>query len=158
MEESAIAACTGSPSRDAEQPAGTAPPPPDPAATPAAPGVAADTDAEQPAGATTAPPDPATASAAPGVAADTDDEKLCRYCFDGEEFGELLSPCACAGGQKWVHLACLRRWQRMVLVSQPTHPAFYESDARHYKCNVRIHSNPLWPAFRSQLDPCPLSM
>ena len=40
------------------------------------------------------------------------------------------------GDQKFVHLSCLRRWQRSVLVSQPTHPAFYERDPRHYKCNV----------------------
>jgi hypothetical protein len=72
-----------------------------------------------------------------GLAANVDDdEKICRYCFEGEEEGELLSPCNCDGGQKWVHLACLRRWQRMVLISQPTHPAFYERDPRHYKCNV----------------------
>ena len=57
---------------------------------------------------------------------DEEDEQLCRYCFEGPEAGELLSPCECKGGQKWVHLSCLRRWQRMVLVSQPTHPAFYE--------------------------------
>ena len=65
-----------------------------------------------------------------------DDEKLCRYCFDDEEYGELLSPCACSGGQKWVHLKCLRRWQRMVLVTQPTHPQFYRDDVRHHECNV----------------------
>ena len=64
------------------------------------------------------------------------DERLCRYCFDGEEYGELLSPCDCKGGQKYVHLECLRRWQRMILVSQPTHPAFYKDDARHHDCNV----------------------
>lgn len=61
---------------------------------------------------------------------------MCRYCFEGAETGVLLSPCACKGDQKWVHLTCLRRWQRMVLVSQPTHPAFYERDPRHYRCNV----------------------
>lgn len=47
---------------------------------------------------------------------------MCRYCFCGEEEGPLISPCKCKGGQKYVHLKCLRRWQRMVLVSQPTHP------------------------------------
>lgn len=35
-----------------------------------------------------------------------------------------------------MHLGCLRRWQRMVLVSQPTHPAFYKDDPRHHVCNV----------------------
>ena len=75
----------------------------------------------------------------PAPAAEPDDEEdevLCRYCFEGPEAGELLSPCECKGGQKWVHLSCLRRWQRMVLVSQPTHPAFYERDPRHHECNV----------------------
>ena len=67
---------------------------------------------------------------------DDDDERICRYCFEGDEAGELLSPCDCKGDQKYVHLSCLRRWQRTVLVSQPTHPAFYERDPRHYKCNV----------------------
>ena len=31
-------------------------------------------------------------------------ERMCRYCFDGEEEGELIAPCACKGGQRWVHL------------------------------------------------------
>ena len=37
---------------------------------------------------------------------------------------------------RWVHLKCLRRWQRGVLVGQPTHPDFYEDDVRHRVCNV----------------------
>jgi len=65
-----------------------------------------------------------------------ENEQLCRYCFDGPEDEPLISPCDCRGDQKYVHISCLRRWQRMVLVSQPTHPAFYERDPRHYKCNV----------------------
>lgn len=66
-----------------------------------------------------------------------EDEKVCRYCFDGDEDnGPLISPCNCSGGQKWVHLKCLRRWQRMLLVSQPTHPDFYDHDPRHHICNV----------------------
>ncbi|KAH8065316.1 hypothetical protein JL721_8272 [Aureococcus anophagefferens] len=80
----------------------------------------------------------AAAAAPPPPPQDGDDgeEKLCRYCFDGEEEGELISPCACKGGQKWVHLDCLRRWQRMVLVSQPTHPMFHGEDQRQHDCNV----------------------
>jgi len=65
-----------------------------------------------------------------------DEERICRYCFDGEDEGDLISPCKCAGGQKYVHLRCLRQWQRMVLVSQPTHPAFHDRDLRHQTCNV----------------------
>ena len=47
---------------------------------------------------------------APSVSSE-EDEKLCRFCFEEEE-GELIAPCACKGGQKYVHLSCLRRWQR----------------------------------------------
>ena len=64
-------------------------------------------------------PDPQPPEHAPGTPAVDDDgeEILCRYCFDGPEEGTMLSGiCACAGGQKHVHLDCLRRWQRMVLV------------------------------------------
>lgn len=75
------------------------------------------------------------------IAGDTalaaNEEKICRYCFgDENEEGGLISPCECKGGQKYVHLSCLRRWQRMVLVSQSTHPAFQTDDERHYICNV----------------------
>lgn len=65
-----------------------------------------------------------------------DEDVMCRYCFGGAEDGPLISPCACSGSQRYAHLSCLRRWQRMVLVSQPTHPAFQHKDVRHHKCNV----------------------
>eukprot|EP00747_Dinoflagellata_sp_TGD_P056993 gnl/TRDRNA2_/TRDRNA2_150393_c0_seq2.p1 gnl/TRDRNA2_/TRDRNA2_150393_c0~~gnl/TRDRNA2_/TRDRNA2_150393_c0_seq2.p1 ORF type:complete len:662 (+),score=136.32 gnl/TRDRNA2_/TRDRNA2_150393_c0_seq2:104-1987(+) len=70
------------------------------------------------------------------AATGTPEEIACRYCFEGEEEGPLIAPCKCSGGQKWVHLSCLRRWQRGVLVSQPTHPDFYEDDVRDKICNV----------------------
>eukprot|EP00927_Polykrikos_kofoidii_P071956 TRINITY_DN68135_c0_g1_i1.p1 TRINITY_DN68135_c0_g1~~TRINITY_DN68135_c0_g1_i1.p1 ORF type:complete len:754 (+),score=150.76 TRINITY_DN68135_c0_g1_i1:214-2475(+) len=63
-------------------------------------------------------------------------EIICRYCFDGADAGELIAPCKCAGGQRWVHLSCLRRWQRGILVSQPTHPDSYDDDVRHCICGV----------------------
>lgn len=82
----------------------------------------------------------AASSPAPaaGAAADAEagEEKMCRYCFEGEEFGPLIAPCECKGGQRWVHEDCLLRWQRMVLVSQPTHPMFHGDELRHMTCNV----------------------
>ena len=70
-------------------------------------------------------------------AGEDQDAKMCRYCFGGDEDGELIeSPCKCTGSQKFVHPACLQRWQRMVLVSQPTHPAFYKDELRFRKCTV----------------------
>eukprot|EP00403_Amphidinium_massartii_P001521 CAMPEP_0178374594 /NCGR_PEP_ID=MMETSP0689_2-20121128/2457_1 /TAXON_ID=160604 /ORGANISM="Amphidinium massartii, Strain CS-259" /LENGTH=582 /DNA_ID=CAMNT_0019994569 /DNA_START=1 /DNA_END=1746 /DNA_ORIENTATION=+ len=66
-----------------------------------------------------------------------EEERICRYCFEGEEEGELISPCNCTGGQKFVHLTCLRMWQRAVLISQPTHPDQYVgNDSRQRICNV----------------------
>jgi len=61
---------------------------------------------------------------------------MCRYCFEGEEDGELVAPCHCAGGQKWVHLSCLRRWQRGVLGSLPTHPDLHTPENRQRVCNI----------------------
>ena len=80
-----------------------------------------------------------------------EEERMCRYCLDDEEHEDLISPCACSGGQKYVHLNCLRRWQRMVLVSQPTHPAFYEDDIRHHKCNVCLGEYTCPPPTRGEL-------
>lgn len=64
------------------------------------------------------------------------EEQICRFCFEGPEVGELISPCRCSGGQKYIHLQCLRLWQRAVLVSQPTHPDLYDNDTRQRICNV----------------------
>ena len=50
--------------------------------------------------------------------------------------GPLVAPCACSGHMKWVHLSCLRRWQRMALVSQSTHPDLWEDSPRHRECGV----------------------
>lgn len=67
--------------------------------------------------------------------AQPDAADVCRYCFDNE--GELLADvCDCKGDQRFVHLKCLREWQRMVLVSQPTHPMLYDEDVRQQRCNV----------------------
>jgi len=35
----------------------------------------------------------------------------CRFCFEGDESEELISPCACSGSQGHVHLKCLHQWQ-----------------------------------------------
>ena len=78
-------------------------------------------------------------------------DAICRYCFEGAEEGELISPCACKGGQKYVHISCLRQWQRMALVSQPTHPAYYEDDVRHHKCNVCLSEFTCPPPTRFEL-------
>jgi|UniRef100_A0A6C0C0B3 hypothetical protein len=42
------------------------------------------------------------------------DIKECRICFLTEEDDpnlEFISPCACSGTSKWVHIECLNRWR-----------------------------------------------
>ena len=59
-------------------------------------------------------------------------ESACRFCFGTE--GHLVSPCACQGTNEWVHFECLRKWQKSVLDTQPTHPK-YQTDIDRV-CNV----------------------
>jgi len=49
-------------------------------------------------------------------------ENACRFCL--VDSGELISPCSCKGSSQWVHLACLRQWQKSVLLTQSTHPRY----------------------------------
>ena len=70
-----------------------------------------------------------------GAAGDEEEavqESVCRFCFTSE--GELVSPCMCKGTNEWVHLECLRTWQKSVVLTQPTHPK-YQTDI-HRVCNV----------------------
>ena len=77
----------------------------------------------------------------PKVNEEDDDEEqpTCRFCFEPakpDEDDPLLSPCACRGGQAFIHASCLLRWRRMVVVNAPTHPAYWNEDTRHNVCNV----------------------
>lgn len=45
---------------------------------------------------------------------DEEEEMItCRICLDDCERHEVISPCACRGGSKWVHRDCLDRWRTM---------------------------------------------
>lgn len=50
-------------------------------------------------------------------------ESVCRFCFSAG--GELISPCMCKGTNEWLHLECLRTWQKAVVLDQPTHPKYH---------------------------------
>lgn len=82
-----------------------------------------------------------------------DPEAICRICFlgDGAEEVEsgtspttkcnakatrLVSPCRCEGSQKYVHMGCLRKWQRTVQIGGPNHPEELTNENRHLICNV----------------------
>lgn len=36
--------------------------------------------------------------------------KSCRFCLDGSDVNDLISPCACKGSNAWVHRKCLDTW------------------------------------------------
>merc|ERR1719210_2602154 len=70
------------------------------------------------------------------------EQPICRICFVGAEDGgqgdgeQLISPCRCEGSQKYVHLACLRQWQRSVQLGGSNHPHDTAREDRHQVCNV----------------------
>lgn len=104
-------------------------------------------------------------SACDGIAACEDEdgaEKLCRICFAGEGEGgpegtentaaqQLISPCSCEGSQKYVHLGCLRRWQRAVQLGGSNHPDDRSNEDRHLICNVCKAKFDLPPQDRASL-------
>merc|ERR1719191_1255882 len=61
-------------------------------------------------------------------------QKMCRYCFEVE--GEMIAPCACTGGQKWVHFDCLLRWQQSLVEANPSIHAISDQNDRLDVCNV----------------------
>lgn len=89
----------------------------------AEPAVLNDVDAASTSGARTTSATTTTEDAT-GLAEDADadeapsDAPCCRFCF--EERGNLVSPCACAGTAGFVHVECLRRWQKVSLQSHGT--------------------------------------
>ena len=64
-----------------------------------------------------------TTSTTSTTSSSTAEARACRFCLVGDDdvdvfgaplvFDALVSPCACSGTQKWVHVGCLRRWQHV---------------------------------------------
>jgi E3 ubiquitin-protein ligase DOA10 len=57
-----------------------------------------------------------------GMTDDGDSEVACRFCL--VDSGELVAPCECKGSSAWVHVGCLRQWQKSVMMTQSTHPRY----------------------------------
>merc|ERR1712216_822882 len=87
----------------------------------------------------------------PSKASPDGDGRRCRYCFGGPEDGELIAPCRCDGGQKYVHVECLRKWERTVMLQQPTHPSCYGEDDRYLVCHVCTAAFDIAPPPRHEL-------
>jgi len=62
----------------------------------------------------------------------SESDKACRYCL--ADTGELIMPCQCKGSNAYVHLGCLRQWQKSVILTQSTHPR-YQNNINEV-CNV----------------------
>ena len=78
--------------------------------------------------------------------------RICRFCFVGEDDENptplltsghasatshavdqlLVSPCSCSGTQKWIHVGCLRQWQRVSMSTNGT------MEARCRVCHQRF--------------------
>eukprot|EP00929_Paragymnodinium_shiwhaense_P007221 TRINITY_DN111153_c0_g1_i1.p1 TRINITY_DN111153_c0_g1~~TRINITY_DN111153_c0_g1_i1.p1 ORF type:complete len:1203 (-),score=287.37 TRINITY_DN111153_c0_g1_i1:90-3698(-) len=74
---------------------------------------------------------------------DNESEKACRYCL--VDSGELVAPCDCRGSSKWVHLGCLRQWQKSVVLTQSTHP--------RYQTNIDEICNVCFQPFKGAYKP-----
>jgi len=81
----------------------------------------------------------------------TDDKEQlnCRYCFNNDIERNLIAPCECKGGQKWVHIECLRKWQKSVLLSQSTNPRYRTNIDE--KCNVCLSKFKIKPPDRYEM-------
>lgn len=42
---------------------------------------------------------------------DAHDEKCCRICLEDDHPDQMIAPCQCKGGSKWVHRECLDLWR-----------------------------------------------
>lgn len=41
-----------------------------------------------------------------------EEQKQCRICLDEEPLHELISPCLCRGGSRYIHRECLQNWRQ----------------------------------------------
>eukprot|EP01127_Copromyxa_protea_P010198 TRINITY_DN2464_c0_g1_i1.p1 TRINITY_DN2464_c0_g1~~TRINITY_DN2464_c0_g1_i1.p1 ORF type:complete len:742 (-),score=135.62 TRINITY_DN2464_c0_g1_i1:82-2307(-) len=80
-------------------------------------------------------------------AEEKEEDRYCRYCRHSG--GELVSPCNCEGGNKWVHLNCLAKWQYQAILSQSTHPKYQTGLEK--KCNVCLSDFKIQQFTREQL-------
>jgi hypothetical protein len=40
-----------------------------------------------------------------------EEDKQCRICLSGDEPENLISPCLCSGGSRYIHRTCLQEWR-----------------------------------------------
>lgn len=83
------------------------------------------------------------------------EQAICRICFGEEQEDDknlaLISPCKCEGSQKYIHVSCLRKWQRTVQLAGSNHPEDHDAEDRHSVCNVCKGTFDLPPQERGEM-------
>ncbi|OMJ83340.1 hypothetical protein SteCoe_15739 [Stentor coeruleus] len=51
----------------------------------------------------------------------------CRFCLDDDKLSNLISPCNCAGSQKYIHEYCLNKWQETMITNNFLNPEIYSA-------------------------------
>lgn len=62
-----------------------------------------------------------------------DEGKSCRICLEDDDPGDMIAPCQCRGGSKWVHRRCLDQWR------------IHETDRAFSKCTECLFDYHLQP-------------
>ena len=75
-----------------------------------------------------------TTSSAPNSAVVPVPRGTCRICFEEDDITEFVSPCKCKGTQEFVHLRCLKTWQKHALMMDIMSNGKYND--RAYRCSV----------------------
>lgn len=61
--------------------------------------------------------------------------ETCRICLENSQTSTLISPCKCTGSQKYVHKACLMKWQNIMIDNAYRYPEVYSLE-KVITCNV----------------------
>ena len=72
---------------------------------------------------------------------------MCRFCLEESPSDQLVAPCKCEGSHKYVHLACLRRWQDTVGREMPK---AHTCDVCRGRYTIPLPPLPRWKQHRRQ--------
>lgn len=75
----------------------------------------------------------------------------CRICLEQDSAKKLITPCACAGTQKFVHRDCLAKWQKVIMDGSLLNPDNYNIDKARV-CSVCKTTYSLAPPTPSLYD------
>lgn len=101
----------------------------------------------------------------PSEGKDPSSERFCYICYDGDgdDQNPLVSPCMCKGDTKYVHLACLQRWNnnddsngskpKVCVVTNTAGVDLCSICKSPYKTSVRLDSGKMVSLLAAKLPP-----